>query len=71
MSKIIRIHSYKTVDEKSIRRISVSPRLPRSSEGSYWGPRVGRFALCEFPKFLDFNNPLSYYVKSDITEPFV
>jgi len=34
-----------------------------------------RFALCAMrsthaPKFLDFNNPLSYYVKSDIKEPF-
>lgn len=36
-----------------------------------------RFALCAMrhalhacAKFLDFNNPLSYYVKSDIKEPF-
>jgi len=40
-------------------------------------PRVVRFALCALrhalhacAKFLDFNNPLSYYVKSDIKEPF-
>jgi len=28
-------------------------------------------AYCACAKFLDFNNPLSYYVKSDIKEPFV